>query len=234
MGEISPFSVVLVPSSVFPQASSASPESKSATNLARTLSRTISVFSSSAILFGKMGNERSFAKRNVNLDNKEKLVIEGQQTNNNNWMLNRIKSTYSRVYHIKSVSVLPTIDENSVNNLNKDLEVTSLRLSSRQISLLLSLDWAQSISPTNMPGNYEAIAYTYNLVLLFSRGKLFRCHLSAPLVARKQVDLFLHLVEDCKLQAVDSGSPFPKTIYGSKEDDSSASKSLSEIKITED
>ncbi|KAI7994460.1 hypothetical protein LOK49_LG11G01227 [Camellia lanceoleosa] len=93
------------------------------------------------------------------------------------------------------------------------------RLRSRQISLMLSSIWAQSISPANMLGNYEAIAHTYNLVLLFSRGK---------------VDPYLHLVEDCKLQAVDNGSPLPKTVCGSKEDDSSASKSLSEIKITKD
>ena len=47
-----------------------------------------------------------------------------------------------------------------------------------------------------------------------------------------QVDPFLHLVEDRKLQAVDSGSN--SNAYGSKEDDSSAVKSLSEIVITED
>lgn len=55
----------------------------------------------------------------------------------------------------------------------KHQEVVSLRLSSRQISLLLSSIWAQSISPVNMPENYEAIAHTYSLVLLFSRGKVF-------------------------------------------------------------
>ncbi|CAL5420850.1 unnamed protein product [Camellia sinensis] len=281
------FSVVLVPSSVCPKTSSAITESKSAADLARTLSRTVSVFSSSAALFGKMGNERSSAKENVSLDNKEKLVTEGQQTNNNSGMLNRIKSTYSRVYSIKSVPILPTVDENSVNNLNKDLEVTSLRLSSRQISLLLSSIWAQSISPANIPGNYEAIAHTYSLVLLFSRGKnssqealvrsfqlafslkrislieggslpasrcrsLFSLATSMIILSSKAysilpllpcvkaaltdktMDPFLHLVEDCKLQAVDTGSHLSKTIYGSKEDDSSASKSLSEIKITED
>ncbi|KAI7985918.1 hypothetical protein LOK49_LG14G01191 [Camellia lanceoleosa] len=247
----SPFSVVLVLSSVCTQASSASPESKNAADLARTLSRTISIFSSSSALFGKMGNKRSSA--NFSLDNKEKLVTEGQRTNSNNGMLNRIKSIYSWVYSIKSVLVLPTVDENYVKNLNKDLEVTSLRLSSRQISLLLSSIWAQSISPANMPGNYEAIAHTYSLVLLFSRGKnssqetlvrsfqlafslkrisliegacnillLLPCVKAA--LTDKTVDPFLPLVEDCKLQAVDTSSLLSKTVYGSKEDDSSASK----------
>jgi hypothetical protein len=36
---------------------------------------------------------------------------------------------------------------------------------------LLSSIWAQSISPANTPDNYEAIANTYSLVLLFSRVK---------------------------------------------------------------
>lgn len=51
-------------------------------------------------------------------------------------------------------------------------EANALRLSSHQITLLLSSIWAQSISPANMPENYEAIAHTYSLVLLFSRAKV--------------------------------------------------------------
>lgn len=51
---------------------------------------------------------------------------------------------------------------------------------------------------------------------------------------RYQVDPFLHLVDDCKLKAVDPGSEPPKIIYGSKEDDNSALISLSEIEITVD
>ncbi|KAL7163971.1 hypothetical protein ACSBR2_039974 [Camellia fascicularis] len=49
-----------------------------------------------------IGNARSFVKENVSLDNKEKLVTEGQRTNNKSRMLNKIKSTYSRVHSIKS------------------------------------------------------------------------------------------------------------------------------------
>ena len=51
-------------------------------------------------------------------------------------------------------------------------EVNSLRLSSHQITLLLSSIWAQSISPANSPDNYEAISHTYSLVVLFSRAKV--------------------------------------------------------------
>ncbi|KDP42800.1 hypothetical protein JCGZ_23742 [Jatropha curcas] len=48
---------------------------------------------------------------------------------------------------------------------------TSLRLSSHQISLLLSSIWVQATSTENMPANFEAMAHTYNIALLFTRAK---------------------------------------------------------------
>lgn len=54
----------------------------------------------------------------------------------------------------------------------KYMQTITLRLSSRQITLLLSSIWAQSISPLNKPENYEAIAHTYSLVLLYARSKV--------------------------------------------------------------
>jgi hypothetical protein len=47
-----------------------------------------------------------------------------------------------------------------------------------------------------------------------------------------QIDPFLHLVEDRKLQAVSTESGHLAIVYGSKEDDCSALKSLSEIDVT--
>ncbi|KAF7148752.1 hypothetical protein RHSIM_Rhsim03G0019100 [Rhododendron simsii] len=281
------FSVVLVPSSVRPHTSSSVTESKNGADFARTLSRTVSVFSSSAALFEKLRNEKSSSRENVTQENKQSLVTEGQQQNGNDGMLNRIKSAYSRGYSVKSSPVLPTADEGSTNNSNKELEAVSLRLSSRQISLLLSSIWAQSISSANMPENYEAIAHTYSLVLLFSRGKrssqealvrsfqlafslrsislkeggslppsrrrsLFtlatflvifssKAYNILPLIPcvkaslrNKMVDPFLNLVDDCKLEANDNGSQHSSITFGSKEDDVSASKFVSEIEITED
>ncbi|KAA8518182.1 hypothetical protein F0562_015656 [Nyssa sinensis] len=278
------FSVVLVPSSVCPHPHSA--ESKSTTNHSRTLSRTVSVFNSSAALFEKLRSERASSRENISEDNKEKLVGEGIQRNSTNGMLNRIRSTYSRAYSIKNSPVPPMADGDSMITSDKELEAVSLRLSSHQITLLLSSIWAQSISPANMPENYEAIAHTYSLVLLFSRAKnsshealvrsfqlafslrsialaggplppsrrrslftlatamiIFSSKASniLPLVPRvktalreKTVDPFLHLVEDHKLQAVNTGSFHSKIVYGSKEDDVLALKSLSEIEIAED
>ena len=49
-----------------------------------------------------------------------------------------------------------------------------------------------------------------------------------------QIDPFLHLVQDGKLQAVNPGSVRASKAYGSKEDDECALKALSQIRIDEE
>ncbi|KAL8459913.1 hypothetical protein ACS0TY_031715 [Phlomoides rotata] len=266
------FSVVLVPSSVCPHLDSDVSDSKKNVDLPRSLSRTVSVFSSSAALFEKLKRQQNPSKEN-DID-----------VNNENGVMNRIKSTYSRVYSFRS-SPPPDVD-NATNRRSKEVDGARLRLSSHQITLLLSSIWAQSMSPGNMPENYEAIAHTYSLVLLFSRAKtsyrdaLIRSFqlafslrnvslkgggcvppsrrrslfvlstsmvifaskaynipplipLVKPTISDKVVDPFLCLVEDSKLQISDAGLG-QNTTYGSKEDDASALKCLSEIEIRED
>ncbi|KAK6791200.1 hypothetical protein RDI58_010281 [Solanum bulbocastanum] len=154
------FSVVLVPSSVSPQKVSEETHLRKATDFSRALSRTVSVFSSSAALFGKLRDQRS--------PSMEKVTLGMEQKDNNSGMLNRIKSTYSGVYSMKGS---PAHIEESTNKPSNEMGPISLRLSSHQIVLLLSSIWVQSISPANMPENYEAIAHTFSLVLLFSRAK---------------------------------------------------------------
>ncbi|XP_019186681.1 PREDICTED: uncharacterized protein LOC109181388 isoform X2 [Ipomoea nil] len=274
------FSVVLVPSSVCPDKGSDVAIVQKGAGLPRTLSRNVSVFSSSAALFGKLGNQR-FPSENVNHENKEKPFAEEDERNNNSGMLNRIKSTYSRAYSTKG-SPAPT--EESTDKPSKRPDVGSLRLTNHQIRLLLSSIWVQSTSPENLPANYEAIAHTYSLVLLFSLAKnsyrdamvlSFRLAFSLrkvplaeggalppsrrrslfvlatsmiifaanaynipSLIARakamlgdKTGDPYLRLVDDSKLQAVETGSGSGKVTYGSKEDDDSALMCLSQIEI---
>ncbi|XP_042000388.1 protein SEMI-ROLLED LEAF 2-like [Salvia splendens] len=148
------FAVVLVPSSVCPQPSSDS----SMVDLSRSLSRTVSVFSSSAALFQKLRNQMTPSRENY-------TELNGSEQGG---VMDRIKSTYSRVYSLRSS---PAQDGDNGNNSTKEADAVRLRLSSHQITLLLSSIWAQSISPENMPENYEAIAHTYCLILLFSRAK---------------------------------------------------------------
>lgn len=54
--------------------------------------------------------------------------------------------------------------------VNGKAELT-LRLSSHQVSLLLSAIWVQATSTGNTPANFEAMAHTYNIALLFTRYK---------------------------------------------------------------
>ncbi|KAH6828761.1 hypothetical protein C2S53_018638 [Perilla frutescens var. hirtella] len=271
------FSVVLVPSSVCPQPSSDGSDSKKNIEFPRSLSRSVSVFSSSAALLRKLQNQRTPSKEN-HLDGR--VPGDGNETGG---VVNRIKSTYSRVYSFRSS---PAPDVDNANNSSKEADVVRLRLSSHQITLLLSSIWAQSMSPENMPENYEAIAHTYTLVLLFSRAKtsyrdalirsfqlaftlrsialkeggipgllppsrrrslfvLSSCMLifSAKVynilpiipiikaaISNKVIDPFLCLVEDSKLQISDAGLE-NKNVYGSKDDNTSAIKCLSEIKM---
>ncbi|XP_026427027.1 uncharacterized protein LOC113323013 isoform X3 [Papaver somniferum] len=275
------FSVVLVPSSICPKPSStAAPDYF---DHRRTLSRIVSVFSSSAALFEKL--------RKVKCETSSALTTEDvQQNSNGEQLVSSSQAPDSRVYS-RNVSRLASSKDGKSSGSSSPTEElhsndqTSLRLSSRQITLLLSSIWAQSISPENKPENYEAIAHTYSLVLLFSRGKnssnevvvksfqlafslrsislgggqlqpsrrrsLFTLAMSMiifmskayqiiPLVARtkalltdKTVDPFLQLVQDSRLQAIGNGSDFPSKVYGSKEDDATSLKVLSEIEITD-
>ncbi|CAM8920133.1 unnamed protein product [Rhodiola kirilowii] len=160
------FSVVLVPSSVCPQPSSAIAKA----DVQRTLSRRVSVFSSSAALFGKLNDDQSSSQETQFKPAVRKIVEEENTSTAVSTVLNRLKSTYTRASS-KRFSAPPPVDEPTDADSKTHMEANSLRLSSRQILLLLSSIWAQSICPLNTPANYEAIAHTYSLVLLFSRTK---------------------------------------------------------------
>ncbi|CAN1815912.1 Protein SEMI-ROLLED LEAF 2 [Linum perenne] len=150
------FSVVLVPSSVCPRTNNGSLDSNKSAEVQRMLSRTVSVFSSSAALFEKMKREPNSSQNNIN--------------GNNTKMKNSPSTAYSRAYSIKDATPPLPADVSTMSVEEKE-QIVSLRLSSRQIGLLLSSLWAQSLSPLNIPSNYEAIAHTYSLTLLFARTK---------------------------------------------------------------
>lgn len=73
----------------------------------------------------------------------------------------------------------------------------SLKLKSRQISLLLSSIWVQATSHLNTPANYEAIAHTYSLVVIFSQNKVIVYVVNASSLSNngwKVIDYFLSKV----------------------------------------
>jgi len=82
------FSVVLVPSSVCPQPSSSEIPSTKSADIQRMLSRNVSVFSSSAALFEKLERKQNSLPEDSNSNTDAKV--------NDNSILNRLKSTYSR------------------------------------------------------------------------------------------------------------------------------------------
>ncbi|PIN14084.1 putative transmembrane protein cmp44E [Handroanthus impetiginosus] len=276
------FSVVLVPSSVCPVTD---PASQNRADLERTLSRSASTFSASAALFEKLRKEHCYSQKNV--DQADEILIGAEGNSTEQSLLTRLKSSYSRKATFKRHSLPSTL-----SNMENELKGISLKLKTRQISLLLSSIWVQAISNLNTPANYEAIAHTYSLVVLFSRNKkssndilirsfqlafslrsislrggplqpsrrrslftlatsmilfLSEAYNFLPLVnsakaalrneivgATALVDPFLQLVDNYKLQAFDHKLGVDNTmkVYGSKEDDEDALKSLSALKIS--
>ncbi|XP_020531887.1 uncharacterized protein LOC18448561 isoform X2 [Amborella trichopoda] len=286
-------SVVLLPSSVAPQIGSVSSESPNG-----PLSTTVPGLSSCAGLFEMIVKEQSSKlgalpggkyKGNMMEDGmKEKLVQlgvdAGNEKVNNDVKLYTAHPSQSRSYSMKLSSPRLVTDGGTITETEKDAEPTSLRLSSPQMSLMLSSLWVQAVFPENAPANFEAIAHTYNLILLLSlvknsshetlvrafqlayslrsisleregglqpsrRRSLFTlatCMLISlariysvislirilkALLTDRTLDPYLHLVEENRLVAV---VPSGKPVYGSKEDDSAALKSLSAIEITEE
>ncbi|XP_047315753.1 protein SEMI-ROLLED LEAF 2-like [Impatiens glandulifera] len=159
------FSVVLVPSSVSPRQTTTTPSSNMTKSFQRTLSRATSAFSSSAAMFAKMRVEQSAPKGNDFGNNEEQNTESRDQGGlRTNSVMNRLKSSYSR-----SNSV---IRESEPTKTNQEMMASvSLKLSTRQINLLMSSMWVQSVSPLNMPENYEALAHSYSLAVLFAQTK---------------------------------------------------------------
>ncbi|KAK8952049.1 hypothetical protein KSP39_PZI003664 [Platanthera zijinensis] len=165
------FSVVLVPSSVSPISTAS--ELPKAYEIRRTLSRTVSVFSSSAALFEKLRREMLSFSEHGSLDDLEKNNRSNneQQIGNGSTKPYKLRSIPNHNHSMSDISLSSIEDQNSLNNADRAMESMSLRLSGHQITLLLSSIWAQALCPENTPPNYEAIAHTYSLVLIFSRAK---------------------------------------------------------------
>ena len=140
------FSVVLVPSSVCPQPSS------QATDIQRTLSRNVSVFSSSAALFEKLERKQHSMQEDSHSDGKtsdnsilnrlkstysrttstrrSSVSIGDSMENrnskvNNSSMMNRLKSNYSRVTSVRRPQVAITGEENATDSSNNQQVYTS-------------------------------------------------------------------------------------------------------------
>ncbi|KAG0479514.1 hypothetical protein HPP92_010372 [Vanilla planifolia] len=196
------FSIVLVPASLCPYPS-ANLESTQKYDLKRTLSRTVSVFSSSAALFDKLLRDKLSLRENSSQevgqhDGKCDAKLNKLQSSKSNTArlsrmqsssktdagLSKLQSSKSWLHSMKGP--LPPAEEDSVGNTEKEMELVALRLSSRQVTLLLSSMWAQARFPGNVPVNFEAIAHTYGLTLLFSQAKIVKLRLQLHTKSRKK------------------------------------------------
>ncbi|XP_027927693.1 uncharacterized protein LOC114184585 [Vigna unguiculata] len=78
--------------------------------------------------------------------------------------ISSVKSKKYAIHPYRGYSFSPKL-----TNGNDDK--SSLRLSSHQVSLLLSSIWVQATSVGNGPSNYEAMAHAYTIALLFTCSK---------------------------------------------------------------
>lgn len=139
------FSVVLVPSSVCPHSPVSVSESDNLATFSRTLSRTVSVFSSSAALFEKLRKEKSSSRRYIILENKENVSSEGEQKKTSGF-LERIRSSYSRASTSSDPDGPPTQDEDSTDNIFKTVvDYRTFFTILNQSSLLLEFDGVDMI-----------------------------------------------------------------------------------------
>uniref|UniRef100_K3Y2L6 ARM repeat superfamily protein n=1 Tax=Setaria italica TaxID=4555 RepID=K3Y2L6_SETIT len=198
------FAIVLVPSSVSPSIQASPSGQAKKHDMQRTLSRAVSVFSSSAAIFEKLkkdkfsdnsqGESKDSSLHNIGEgtgQHKSQILPVSQSRKRSMKVPNfSMKRGPSMAIRAPSVSIrAPSIslrgpsmslrapsmsvkeDQSSSSKSDEETESVLVKLSTRQITLLLSSIWAQAISPENTPANYEAIAHTYSLLLLFSGSK---------------------------------------------------------------
>ncbi|CAN6176891.1 unnamed protein product [Urochloa humidicola] len=196
------FAIVLVPSSVSPSIQASPSGQAKKHDMQRTLSRAVSVFSSSAAIFEKLkkdkysDNSQGESKDNNNNgegagQHKTQILPVSQSRRRSMKVPNfSMKRGPSMAIRAPSVSIrAPSISlrgpsmslrapsmsvkegQSSSSKPDEEMESVLVKLSARQITLLLSSIWAQATSPENTPANYEAIAHTYSLLLLFSGSK---------------------------------------------------------------
>lgn len=196
------FAIVLVPSSVSPILQASATSQARARDMQRTLSRAVSVFSSSAAIFDKLKKDKH--SDNSQGESKSNLHNVGEETGNakrQNLPVSQSRRSSMRMPNfsmkkgpsmalrapssvrapsialrgpsmaLRAPSMSVKEDKNSSSKSDDEMDTLLLKLSSRQITLLLTSIWAQAVSPENTPANYEAIAHTYSLLLLFSGCK---------------------------------------------------------------
>ncbi|KAK6266202.1 hypothetical protein QUC31_017039 [Theobroma cacao] len=111
----------------------------------------------------KKVRSQSFAFQDESKDQAEH--IDGRLKENGNQASDMaVKKSIMYQSHVRSYSFKDALGDGK-------MQLSLLRLSSHQVSLLLSSIWVQANSAENTPANFEAMARTYNIAVLFTRSK---------------------------------------------------------------
>nr|XP_010930207.1 uncharacterized protein LOC105051451 [Elaeis guineensis] len=142
-----------------------------------TLLVSLSGFSSTGAILEKMGKNGCCSIQNLysGRSHTSDAGVEGMkeeecQLVNGDIKRYAVHPSRSEQHSIKLAPSCAVFGGRVVSESEKE-EMTSLRLSSHQVDLLLSSIWAQATLEENTPANYEAMAQSFNLTLLFSRKK---------------------------------------------------------------
>ncbi|XVF37721.1 hypothetical protein REPUB_Repub20aG0034000 [Reevesia pubescens] len=121
------------------------------------------VCSDLSISASKKVRSHSFAFQDEGKDQAE--LIDGRLNENGNQASDMaVKKSIMSQFHGLSYSFNHALGDGK-------MQLTSLRLSSHQVSLLLSSIWVQANSAENTPANFEAMAHSYSIAVLFTRSK---------------------------------------------------------------
>lgn len=162
-------SVILVPLTVFPCAIPFVPGSLNGDVPEGTDLSDLSSLSSSGVVLENLGRSslENFFKEN----NENQVMTVGTTEDRCQNLSADVKRHigYPSQSVSQSMELSPSCtvsDQRAVTNSGKELRST--RLSSHQVSLLLSSIWVEATSRENFPANYEAMTHSYRLALVFS------------------------------------------------------------------
>ncbi|XP_009393518.2 protein SEMI-ROLLED LEAF 2 [Musa acuminata AAA Group] len=192
------FSAILVPTIVCPWSIPIIPLAFNGYDPEGTILVALSGFAPSGIIMEKFTHKSSFG--NGSLDNTKELgdamrnrMEDRSQKSSASFKQNLVHPSQSDSQSTV-FSHLSAVNDGKAVSRSGEEELIFMRLSSHQVGLLLSSIWVQATSPENAPSNYEALAHTYSLALLFSRAKnsshvaLVRCFQLAFSLRRMAVD----------------------------------------------
>ncbi|XP_038984178.1 protein SEMI-ROLLED LEAF 2-like isoform X2 [Phoenix dactylifera] len=169
------FSAILGPSIICPWLISCIPVTLKGYDPQGTLLVALSGFCSSRGILKKLGKETTV--KNERLEKMGKMNAAVERTLKDRYQQMNADISQCTVYPSQndphSINFSPSLSLSNGRAVTKTRqeEPTFMRLRNHQVGLLLSSIWAQATSQYNMPANYEAMAHSYNLALLFSQSK---------------------------------------------------------------